>query len=80
MGGLIAGVILSLFLWPPIQLNAQNDTKKKLVLYYLARSLCLCLYALLLGILVHHLTTSKIDEVTILDGLYAHMKSHKFKS
>lgn len=80
MGGLIAGVILSLFLWPPIQLDVQNDSKKKLALYYLARLLCLCLYALLLGILVHHFTTSKIDEVIILDGLYVRMKSHKFKS
>lgn len=80
MGGLVAGVILSLFLWPPFQLNVQNKTKKKLVLYYLARSLCLCLYALLLGILVHHFTTSKIDEVTILDGLYVHMESYKLKS
>ncbi|EPB85660.1 hypothetical protein HMPREF1544_07567 [Mucor circinelloides 1006PhL] len=63
MGGLIAGVILSLFLWPPIQLDVRNESKKKLAIFYLARLLCLCLYGLLLGILVHHFTTSKIDEV-----------------
>ncbi|KAF1806340.1 hypothetical protein V8B55DRAFT_1323600 [Mucor lusitanicus] len=63
MGGLLAGVILSLFLWPPIQMDVRNESnKKKLVLFYLARLLCLCLYGLLLGILVHHFTTSKIDE------------------
>ncbi|CAO0800494.1 unnamed protein product [Mucor circinelloides] len=62
MGGLIAGVILSLFLWPPIQLDIRNESKKKLAIFYLARLLCLCLYGLLLGILVHHFTTSKIDE------------------
>ncbi|KAL9556187.1 hypothetical protein MBANPS3_001981 [Mucor bainieri] len=62
MGGLLAGVILSLFLWPPIQLDVRNESKKKLAIFYLARLLCLCLYGLLLGILVHHFTTSKIDE------------------
>ncbi|GAN07382.1 DHHC zinc finger membrane protein [Mucor ambiguus] len=63
MGGLLAGVILSLLLWPPIQLDVRNESKKKLAIFYLARLLCLCLYGLLLGILVHHFTTSKIDEV-----------------
>ncbi|KAI8643624.1 rhomboid family-domain-containing protein [Parasitella parasitica] len=62
LGGFAAGIILSLVLRPPIQLDAQTGGKKKLVFLYLARLLCLCLYGLLLGILVHHFTTSKIDE------------------
>ncbi|KAK4509635.1 uncharacterized protein ATC70_006937 [Mucor velutinosus] len=62
MGGLLAGVILSLFLWSPIQLDIRNERRKKLAIFYLARLLCLCLYGILLGILVHHFTTSKIDE------------------
>lgn len=59
MGGLVAGILLSLFLLPPLT----PDTKKKKYAVYFVRFISLFLYGLFLGILIHHFSTSNIDEV-----------------
>lgn len=60
MGGLVAGILLSLFLLPPVETTISNRMKYAI---YFMRIISLFLYGLFLGILIHHFSTSNIDEV-----------------
>ncbi|KAI9483014.1 MAG: hypothetical protein EXX96DRAFT_556534 [Benjaminiella poitrasii] len=60
LGGLIAGILLSLFLIP---FKSSKKMKKGYRIgFYIIRILSLCLYGVLLAMLIHRFNTSKIDE------------------
>jgi uncharacterized protein with PQ loop repeat len=63
MGGLAAGILLSLFLLPPVKPEVMAKNNKIKYGVYIMRFIAIFLYGLLLGILIHHFSTSNIDEV-----------------
>jgi hypothetical protein len=65
MGGLVAGVLLSLFLLPPLDVDPMTSSRIKQVSVYVLRITSLCLYAVLLGVLIHHFATGDIDQVSL---------------
>ncbi|KAI7907803.1 uncharacterized protein BX663DRAFT_11389 [Cokeromyces recurvatus] len=60
LGGLVAGILLSLFL---SNIGSRKIGYSRRIGIYLIRFLSLCLYGALLALLIHHFDTSKIDEV-----------------
>jgi hypothetical protein len=65
MGGLIAGILLSVFLLPPIALSPDASSRIKRASVYMLRMTGLLLYVALLGLLIHHFATGDIDQVSL---------------
>lgn len=66
IGGLVAGILLGFFLTPvKWWSNSTKCTNKKILLLYLSKLLCGCIFGLLMGLLVHQFSTSKLDQVRL---------------
>ncbi|KAI9272092.1 rhomboid family-domain-containing protein [Helicostylum pulchrum] len=62
MGGLISGVLLSVFLLP-VSWWTFTHSRRKVALFYLLRVLSICLFGVFLGLLIHKFSISKLDQV-----------------